>query len=164
VIPILSEEFFLALGRVTAHFAILEEQVEFLTWSLMGNDQRLGQIVTAEMSFRNKVALLSSVFRHRVDDDSVRDELEQILSRATAVEVQRNVVIHSSWGLGDSPETRTRFKKTARKGKGIEHQFEQMTAAQIESIAHEASAVAMDLSAFAHKLPAELVVRQEFTV
>jgi len=33
--PPLTDEFYLALGKVTAHFAVLEGQVEFLTWSLI---------------------------------------------------------------------------------------------------------------------------------
>jgi hypothetical protein len=164
MVPPLSDEFYVALGRVTAHFAVLESQIEFLTWSLIGRDQRLGQIVTAELPFRGVVALLSSIFRHRVDAEALRSELEGILNRAMEVEQRRNRVTHSEWGMGDAPDTRTRIKVTARKGKGIRHEFEQMKASDIEVIAVDASRVATELLQFSSKLPAELVGRVEVPI
>ena len=110
----LSDDFFIALGKVGADFAMLENQVAFLTWSLISQDQRLGQIITAELSFRALRALLSSIFRHRVQDTALIDELEKLLDRAAAVEERRNIVVHSSWGAGESAATRTRIKMTGR--------------------------------------------------
>jgi hypothetical protein len=162
--PPLSDEFYIALGRVTAHFAVLEAQIEFLTWSLIGRDQGLGQIVTAQVSFRGLLDLLSSIFRHRVADEALRAELDAVLRRAEAVERRRNLVTHSEWGMGSTPETRTRIKMTARQGKGLKHEFEPMTHAEIELISIEAGDVALALQQFSGKLPADLVGRVEITI
>jgi len=160
----LDDQFLLALGRVTANFAVLEDSVSFFLWSLIGRDQRLGQIITAELSFKATRALLSAIFQHRIVDQVLRDELESLLNRISENEERRNVLVHSSWAAGDTPETRTRIKMTAKKGKGIRHQFEQLVPADIEVVAARASELALDVHKFTDKLPDELIGRVRITM
>lgn len=159
----LDDQFLLALGRVTANFAVLEDAVSFFLWSIIGRDQRLGQIISAELSFKAIRALLSAVFHHRVSDETLRHELETLLNQVSEVEERRNILVHSSWGVGDTPKTKTRIKMTAKKGKGIRHQFEQLAAADIEAVAECASELALQVQQFTEKLPDDMVGRVRIT-
>lgn len=146
----LPDEFFLALGRVTAHFTALEGQLKHLATLLVSEaDQELGQILTAEMSFRGIVTLVSALSLHGLKDRALRTKIESLLTRAAAVEDRRNRVIHSEWWPGESDEVRIRWKTTARKGKGLVHTTEVMRASDIEEIAVEASAVAAGIGKIA---------------
>lgn len=108
-----------AIGQVTVNFALLESTVAFFAWELLGVEQRIGQAVTAEASFRNRVALVSSVFRLRCDDDELINELDEVLKVALACEERRNIVTHSVWAAGSTPESFTRVKTTAKISKGL---------------------------------------------
>jgi hypothetical protein len=114
----LSDAFLLALGRVTANFSILEGEITFFTCSLISRDQRLGQIITAELSFRARVALLSAAFRHRVQDQTLIDELEALLDRAHHVEEKRNIPLHSNGVPARRRTTATGSKPRPRRGRG----------------------------------------------
>src|SRR3990167_7135513 len=50
----------LAIGRITVAFAQLESWLSSFIWSLIGpfSEQHVGQIITAEMSFRQKLDVL----------------------------------------------------------------------------------------------------------
>lgn len=152
----LSNKYLTAIGRVTANFSYLEDEVSFFLCALISQEQRLGQIITAELSFRARVALLSSIFRHKVSDNSKVEELEQLLVRALHAEQKRNIIIHSTWASGDTPKQRTRIKVTAKLGKGIRHQFEQIAAEDINSVADELNEVTAAILVFVNSLPDEL--------
>ena len=99
-----------AIGQVTVNFAMLESAISSFVWGMINTDQMLGQMITAELSFRNLVGLLSSIYKHRINDEERITELERLLNRALYAEEQRNIIAHSSWGVGDKAETITRFK------------------------------------------------------
>lgn len=126
-----------AIGRITVNFALLESTVGFFAWMLLGTDQRLGQAVTAEASFRNQVALVSSLFRIRSADKSLVEGLDVVLKSALAAEERRNAITHSVWAAGAGGRTITRIKTTAKVAKGLKHQSEQMTADDLSTIAEQ---------------------------
>lgn len=72
-----------SIGKITANFAVLETPIAFFAWSLVSPaDQRLGQIITAELSFRSLVALLSSVFKYKVTDLTALAEFQKLLNES----------------------------------------------------------------------------------
>lgn len=137
-----------AIGQITVNFALLESTICFFVWGIISADQMLGQIITAELSFRNLIALLSSLYKYRINDEGRLAELQKVLNRALYVEERRNIITHSVWAAGATPETITRFKTTAKKSKGLTHQFEQMTVQDLEKIADLAAEVATDIQTF----------------
>ena len=54
-----------AIGRICMAFQQLEELVSCLIGLLVSEDTQLGTIITAELSFRNKLGLLCSLYLHR---------------------------------------------------------------------------------------------------
>jgi hypothetical protein len=141
-----------AIGQITVNFALLESTLAFLVWDLIGSDQRLGQIITAELSFRSIQALASSIFRHKCEHDEQIGELEHLLKRISDAEAKRNQIIHSIWAAGDTAEKITRIKYTAKIKKGFDVKFEQYTAVHLMEIADEISELAFDLQTFTIRL------------
>src|SRR5687767_7228686 len=52
-----------AVGRIAMNFSDLEDQLTIGIRVLLGVDEVTGEIVSAELSFRNKVNMFSSLFR-----------------------------------------------------------------------------------------------------
>jgi hypothetical protein len=146
--PPLTDSYYLAIGKVTASFSLLERQIEFFCWASISKDQSLGHIVTAELSFRNLVALASALFRYRVGDEKQRQEFETLLSRAVRVEEKRNTITHSLWTVSENPQAIFRVKHTAKKGKGFLRHSEETSAQDIETVAAEISGVVRALVDF----------------
>lgn len=145
----LSDDFCVALGRVTANFSLLEEELKIMATALINpKDQQLGEIITAEIPFRGVVGLVSALFAHRCDDVTQRRVLDDILTRAMQVEARRNAMIHSEWLSAPGPEERIRIKTTAKKKTGLQHHTETMKAADISAIADQASELASEVLGF----------------
>lgn len=151
VIP-LSDEHLRSIGKITAYFAKLELLVSFCIWSLIEGEQRLGQIVTAELSFSGKVALLSSLYRYRVNSPERLTELEELLDRVSQAEEKRNAMIHSFWGAGRTKETITRIKTTAKRSKGLKFHFQEMKVQELDEVADFIAGVAYDVETFAIRM------------
>ncbi len=137
-----------AIGYVTVTFALLEMVISSFVWTWISRDMRLNEIFTSELSFGRLVGLLSSLFKYSIDDVDKNRELESFLKRALAAEQKRNIIVHSSWAAGDTPETITRMKTTAKMSKGLRYQFEQMSADDINAIGDEIAELAHDLQSF----------------
>ncbi len=124
-----------AIGQITANFAVLELVVSLSAWSLIGSDQTLGQIITAELSFRKLLDLLSNLYRLRVNHPQLTEELDGLIAQAAQAEEKRNVITHSYWAAGDTHETSTRVKMTAKRYKGLKHRSEPMSVEALNEIA-----------------------------
>jgi hypothetical protein len=136
-----------AIGRVTVNFALLEHIVSSFIWGFLG-DQLKGEIVTAELSFRSQVALLSSLHKHCVNDPQKNAELEELLKRALSLEEKRNIIVHSYWGTGSKDDTITRLKTTAKISKGLQHQLEEVSVGDLDRIADEIGVLSFDVQSF----------------
>ena len=149
-IPAIDRNLFEPIGELTVNFALLEGTVAHGIWLLLhpGNagEQRTGQIVTAELSFRRLVEMLSCLYLHRHPDGD-QEGLKQLRAKLFHLEEKRNTIIHSYWGQDfDSGQT-TRLKTTA-KAKGIVYQSEIVTRTDIEEIANAITELAVELENF----------------
>jgi hypothetical protein len=66
------EEYLAGLGRIAVQFSSLEDIVGYVATLLISRDEDLGSIVTAEMSFRSRLALVSALGRYRLLGSRVR--------------------------------------------------------------------------------------------
>jgi len=130
-----SDEHLRALGKITTNFAMLEEVVSVCIWGLIGEEQRLGRVITTELSFSRKVDLLSSLYRYRINSAEKLSELNELLNQLALAEEKRNSITHSHWGAGSTKQTITRIKATAKRGAGLKFQFEKMNVDDLNEIA-----------------------------
>jgi len=106
---------------------------------------RLGQTITAQLSFRQKTDLLSSVCRDRLNPDEVT-KLDKVLSRVARLEQERNTVVHSVWTASALDETTARIKATARREtKGLKIKINSVSVKDLEDIADNIAKAAYDV-------------------
>lgn len=108
--------------------------------------KRLGQIVTAELSFRQKINLLSSIYRDKLNNSTELAELDRVLAQAAQAEQKRNIVVHSVWTAYAAKETVARIKATAkRRSKGLKLEIKNMSVEDLEDVANYIANVAYEV-------------------
>ena len=137
-----------AIGDITVSFALLEFTMRSLTHAILGTSQRVGQIVTAELSFKNIRALAISLFLERHGEAGELVALRSLIKRAATLEEKRNQITHSVWVVGNTTTSITRVKTTAKEPHGIRHQFEEVTSDHLNALAIEISQLAEEMQSF----------------
>jgi len=142
------EEHLKHIGDITVSFALLENCLQTLAHSLLGTRQRLGQIVTAEISFKALRALTVSLYLERNGEDEDVAEFRELIKRAAETEDKRNQITHSLWAAGQNKESITRIKATAKEKHGVRFHFENVTSNQLAELAKEIKVLALDIQNF----------------
>jgi hypothetical protein len=139
-----------ALGQVTRAFQNLEYYFSVFAWGLMGKDQRIGQTITAHLSFSKLLTLVETLFRLRTSDSALIDHMSAIIGQAAEAEQHRNRVTHSAYlQMSDEPGVRLiRHKITARLKKGLVHQWEEISIDDLITISVELTQTSELLVAF----------------
>ena len=136
------------MGDITVSFALLENVIESLVGNPISHDQRTGQIITAELSFHNLRALLVSLYLHRYGKDSNYEQFRKLIIRLGDIEAKRNVITHSRWAAGETSDTISRIKITAKGKHGFKFDFETMSENQLIDIETEIKVLASDIQDF----------------
>lgn len=118
-------ELLIQIGDMTVSFAVLELQIQMLLSALIGEHQRLGQIIAAQLSFARLRATVVGVYSERHGEDDDLQTLKQLMNDAGEIEQERNRITHSIWGVGTSSDKITRMKLTCREKRGLQFQFEE---------------------------------------
>ncbi len=146
----LSEDFLAELGRITAHFALLENDLIALTHRLLGLPENLARSITSELSFRSLQQLAASLLRERFP--ARVPALGDVLALVSKAEEKRNAIVHSLWGAGqknkDGHFVVVRTKYTAKQKKGLNFLREELTLSELRGIAREISVAAYEVEAF----------------
>lgn len=133
-------EHLISLGQINVNFALLEQALKAFIERMIGRDHMIGQIVSAELSFKGLVSLTASLYKYRIHDSKKVEDLRKLLGQVLQAEEQRNLIVHSSWGMttsDDTPPKTTvhRGRLTARLKKGYHYQHEEMSADDLDKIA-----------------------------
>jgi hypothetical protein len=136
------------IGALAMNFAPFETALACAVGFLTNPDWvRQGQILTAELSFKARLAAFAVLYAER--EPSANDGLQDFLKAAHHVEDQRNMFLHSFYWPGPVGDSRaTRIKVTAKERKGFKIRFETVTP---EMIAAQAKA-AWDMAGCLDKL------------
>ncbi|UFH52529.1 hypothetical protein [Spirosoma sp. KNUC1025] len=113
------EPFLNQIGDLTVSFSLLEEVIKDLVRLCIKHTDRVIQIITAELSFKNIRALVINLFSERGKTDQYYLKVKELMKRAAFIEERRNQIIHGSW-LAGSNENHIKLRKiTAKEGKGL---------------------------------------------
>lgn len=138
-----------AIGDITVSFALLESQIQTLIGSMLNERQRIGQVITAELSFKNLKALMISLYLERHGkEDADFETLKKLMNAAGTLEEKRNQITHSLWAAGKDADTITRIKTTAKEKHGIRFQFEEVSADALDAFAAEIRHLAEDIQKY----------------
>ncbi|OHE82825.1 MAG: hypothetical protein A2107_00675 [Verrucomicrobia bacterium GWF2_62_7] len=129
-----------ALGYVTIGFNWLEESLERQIARLAGLSARIAPAMTSELSFKTKVAVLSSLVRMKpplrefnVGKESPEDVWNDIVRMLFECEQLRNKVAHSRWSLPSGARIQ-RTKTTAKPARGVAVASEEFTSGHLLDI------------------------------
>ena len=136
------------IGLISVNFALLELALATGIWMALGVDQRRGQIITSELSFKKLLALFSSLYQERSLTEEASQKLDLIIKTAIQAEEKRNVIVHSLWAEGSSESTITRTKTTAKASKGLRLQLEQVSIEDLRQIANQIAEAGYEIQFF----------------
>jgi len=136
------------IGDITVSFALLEIYIKSFIESLLGFHQRISQIITAELSFRNLRALLISLYKERYGEDNNFKIARDLMNRAGKIEEARNQIAHSFWGAGKDVYSITRIKTTAKEKYGLQFKFENIKVNDLAKIADDIKKLASEIMDF----------------
>ena len=150
------DAFSAAIGRINLNFSDLEDRVALEIGKLFKIDESLAQIITCELSFKNKLHILSSLVRHflrtRKFNTGHGDPLEvlsELIGLCFKAEELRNQIFHSSWSgayLRDEKAKRRKVTAKARRGLNIHH--EEIDSGYLLDIADFIICVSVDVEEF----------------
>lgn len=145
---LLPEDHLKEIGDITVSFALLEFHIQHLIGSLINEHQRIGQIITAELSFKSLRALLISLYLERHGEDDDFNKLRDFMKRAGQTEEKRNQIVHSVWAAGKDKQYITRIKTTAKEKYGIRFNFEEVSIKDLNEFANDIRKLAEELMNF----------------
>lgn len=113
------ETFLTKIGDFVVLFNMLEATTQDIIRLCLNQDERVVQIITAELSFKNLRALVISLFLEKGKDNEHYQEISELMKRAAFIEERRNQIIHGLWTAGPDNNHIMLGKVTAKEGKGL---------------------------------------------
>ena len=145
----LREDYLKAIGRIVVNFQNVETLLSLCTWSLIGAEQQVGMIITAQLSFSRLCDLFASLVRHRFGSSELTDDSDALMKRAAQLEEKRNAILHSLWVVDENQSDKvSRFKITANRLKGLKQQLPAVDVEELNNIADALDGLPGDLFAF----------------
>jgi hypothetical protein len=117
------------LGKIVVFQVILESTISNEITKLLNLTNEKGQIVTSELSFKQLIALLSSLIIEKIGDKNpLYLEFKEIKKQLYEFENFRNTVAHSIWAHDKSfsDDKAIRMKVTSKEKKGLNLQNEEI--------------------------------------
>ena len=104
------------LGECIVQFQRIEDALSVCISAMVGRSRKVGEIITAEMSFRARVATFGALFAHSLKSSTLPEDITELISRLHWAEQQRNTLVHSLWDASETkPDSILRKKKAIRK-------------------------------------------------
>jgi hypothetical protein len=124
-----------ALGHVAVGFSWLEQSLERYIAEMAQVSSVVGPALTAELSYKTKVSVLSSLVRanlplraFNVGSENPEDVWTDIVKMLSTCEELRNQLLHSHWQPLPSGGQMRRTKTTAKAARGVHVVTEELTA------------------------------------
>ena len=114
--PPIKPEHAAAIGYVAAHWSLIEEQLGFIIYNLLGLHTIPGMTVTAELNTLPRIHLISALVGLTGKEDWI-DRWGAIVTTLDGLRNRRNDAIHSTWQVVGSDHRSTRIKKAKRQMK-----------------------------------------------
>jgi hypothetical protein len=119
---------------VAVNFSALEIHISAFIWCLILDDQKVGQMITAGMSFPRMIDLLAALVRYKTSDADVLHDLDIFVRQVSSAEQERNAIMHSAWATTPRGDV-SRLKIIAAR-KGLKHHFEARSALELRQVAY----------------------------
>lgn len=124
-----------AIGQIAINFSDLEKEISSAVTYLLGSNREVGKIVTAELSFKGKLNLMSSLFLNCSPEAAAAEMFHDLLKLCNRAEELRNQILHSSWLSTPVKGNVRRMKYTAKMKNGLKDQDQEMSSGDLMDIA-----------------------------
>ena len=133
-----------AIGRIALGFSFLEDTARNIIVLLASLAPEIGSILTAGMSFRQRIDIMSSLTINRFANESpadadLEDQVKEIIVLCAKAEELRNAYIHSSYSRT------TRMRISARRKQGLKLTIEPIDSGLLLDVADFIVCAAMEL-------------------
>ncbi|MGA8864828.1 MAG: hypothetical protein WBM09_08950 [Gallionella sp.] len=150
------QPFMSAIGQMAVWFAELEDEVSEAIIKLLKIAPDTGRIVTTELSFRNKVHMMSALVKSAAGKQkfnfpasSLVEAMNELAANCFKAEELRNQILHSSYEQLDRNGLRYhRNKTTAKSNDGLRIVQQPVDAAYMQDVADFIIMVAGDVNEF----------------
>ena len=99
------------LGECIVQFQRIEDAISVCISAMVGKSRKVGEIITAEMSFRARVATFGALFAYSLKSESLPEDIAELVSRLLWAEQQRNTLAHSLWDTSEGKPDSIRREK-----------------------------------------------------
>jgi len=136
----ISNEILAEIGKIVITHNLIETSLSNMIGAIISirTHDQIGQIVTAELSFRQKISLLRSLLvLCLTDQHGAIKELDGIKGKLHEADAQRNIVVHSNWFKSEDNEEEevvVRSKTTAKEKHGLKFEWVELNLKEIEKI------------------------------
>jgi hypothetical protein len=130
-------EFLSAVGRVSVEFSLLEDLLsDFIILLLDNKNSYALQMIVCELSFKQRISALMSLYRYRSQNETDVENLRELLVTCmNELDIERNDYIHGQMHAIKGIEFAL-FKKTTAKFKpGLRVESKLVPIAEIDSLA-----------------------------
>jgi len=124
------------LGKIVIDFQILDSCVDYAIHGLLTLPLPHTEMILAEMSFRNKINLLSSLCLDILErHQDLINSMQDVIKKINEWEADRNRLLHSTWlaEFRDVNGQVIRTKNTAKK-KGLKYQRKPINAEKLDEL------------------------------
>ncbi|MFH0833883.1 MAG: hypothetical protein V2A63_00640 [Patescibacteria group bacterium] len=128
----MQKKFFEKIGSAAHNFSIVEFMLGALLARLISEDNKIGAIAVAQMSFKNLLDALSCIMRYKFPE---REEVDSLIVKLSQAEEKRNQIFHSVH-LYRHPEMEgeiERIKIVAKRKRGLLYKKEEKAESDIDS-------------------------------
>src|SRR5260370_4239753 len=126
----LSDQVLAEIGKIVVIFSLIEQSLSEIIGAIVtvgGRHRALGTVVTADLSFGQRVSTLNSLLLLALPSDhEAVAEFNMLRPILFDAEQKRNAVVHSVWGKSEraaDEHTLVRWKVTAKSRRGLRQDF-----------------------------------------
>lgn len=124
-----------AIGAVVVNWSAVEMVLELAILGLYQISPDRGLVLTANLSFQNKLTMLRILATEGAIEDQVEaDNLLTILKRIEAASIERNKIVHGLWG-GSKVQGLARRMAIRVRGRRLSKVDEKVALAEVEDVA-----------------------------
>lgn len=141
----LQESHYSLIGKITVHATLLEDKIAQFISAIVGIKDRKGLIITSELSIKQRINILYSLYQEQYEDDVVKcKKMREILGRIDQASNERNNVVHAIWGAGENGYV-TKIKSTSKTKQGFNIRFEPFSENELNVILDKINSVYVEI-------------------
>jgi len=150
------DTFSCAIGRIALNFSNLEDKLEEGIRKMLAVDNTIAEIVSAEISFKQKLYIFSSLIKHlsktirfNTGYAETSELLPELIANCFKAEELRNKILHSTWKgfyLAELKAIRQKITSKAKQGHRVTK--EEIDSGYLLDVSDFISCVALDVEEF----------------